>query len=203
MSETHVREHAMIVGNRRSAEGMAWTVVDRRRMGSTRWLCERSRLPPSARLGPLPLLRPQQPRACGARHARLHVRAPPRVRRRSHRGDRQHHAQAAAGRKAPDGCRLLLLARPLDDRVLARRGPRRRGEDGQLADPGFPGHRRLHRRLRLRHLPDRDRPDQPRRAARHPRRVSAAEERRLQRAEARRGAPEPGADEPLLPQARR
>ena len=37
-------------------------------------------------------------------------------------------------------------------------GLARRGEDGQLEDPGLPGRRRLHRRLGLRHVPDRDRP---------------------------------------------
>ena len=52
------------------------------------------------------------------------------------------------------------------------------------------------------HVPDRHRPPQPRRAARHPWCVPADEARCLQRAEARGGAAEPGSDEPLLPEAR-
>ena len=69
--------------------------------------------------------------------------------------------------------------------------------------PGFQKIGGYDRRLRLWHLPAHHRPDQPRRPPRHPRCVQADEAWRLQRAEARRGAAEPGPDEPLLPQAHR
>ena len=47
--------------------------------------------------------------------------------------------------------------------VLRARGrPRARDEDGQLEAPRLPGLRQHDRRLRLRDLPDRDRPAQPR-----------------------------------------
>ena len=51
------------------------------------------------------------PALAGLGHAGLHVRPAPRVRRRSHRGDRQHHAEAAPGRQAAARRRVLLLAR--------------------------------------------------------------------------------------------
>ena len=60
---------------------------------------------------------------------------------------------------------------------VARRGPRARHEDGQLEDPRLPERRRLHRRLRLGHVPAAHRPAQPRRAARHPRRLPPDEAR--------------------------
>ena len=57
----------------------------------------------------------------GIGHHRLHARPAARVRRRPHRRDRQHDAQADERGPAPAERRLLLLARPLDDRVRARR----------------------------------------------------------------------------------
>ncbi len=181
---------------------MARPVADECRMGTARRICRRRPVPPRPRLGTVPLLRAHQPGPRRSRLARLHLRPPARLRRRPHRRDRQHHPQAAAGREALDGRRLLLLARALDDRVRPDGGARSRHDDGQLAHPRLPGSRRLHRRVRLRHLPDRDRDPQPDRAPRHPRRVPPDEARRLQRAEARGRAAEPGPDEPLLPQAR-
>ena len=62
------------------------------------------------------------------RRARLHVRAAARLRRRPHRRRRQHHPQAArrqrprtARRRTTAVGRVLVLARPLDDRVRAWR----------------------------------------------------------------------------------
>src|SRR5207237_10299404 len=77
-----------------------------------------SRAPARARLRALPLLPAAESSADRARHARLHLRAATRLRRRPHRGNRQHDAEAAAGREAAARHRLLLLARPLDDRLL-------------------------------------------------------------------------------------
>ena len=64
--------------------------------------------------------------AVGRRPHRLHARPAPRVRRRPHRGDRQHDAQADGRGPAAAQRRLLLLARPLDDRLRARVAARRR-----------------------------------------------------------------------------
>ena len=58
--------------------------------------------------------------ASGVGHHGLHARPAPRVRRRPHRGDRQHHAQADERRAAAAERRVLLLARALDRRVRAR-----------------------------------------------------------------------------------
>ena len=58
-----------------------------------------------------------------------------RLRRRPHRGDRQHDPEDALPGQAPARGRLLLLARPLDDRLLARRGPGGRLAHGAGADP--------------------------------------------------------------------
>ena len=77
---------------------------------------------------------------------RLHARAAARVRRRPHRGDRQHDAQADGRRPAAAERRLLVLARALERRVRARRCCWRRRaaslrqvtDDGRAAD----GHRR-------------------------------------------------------------
>ena len=60
------------------------------------------------------------------RHHRLHARPASRLRRRPHRRDRQHDAQAHGRRPAPAQRRVLLLARPLDDRLRARRPGRGR-----------------------------------------------------------------------------
>ena len=51
--------------------------------------------------------------------ARLLIWSPPRFRRRSYRCDRQRDPQADAGRKAAGRCRILFLARPLNDRGAA------------------------------------------------------------------------------------
>ena len=58
----------------------------------------------------------------GRGHHRLHAGLAPRVRRRPHRRDRQHDAQADERRSAAPERRLLLLPRALDDRLRAR-GP--------------------------------------------------------------------------------
>ena len=70
------------------------------------------------------------------------VRAAARVRRRSHRRDRQYDPQAPARGRQADGSGLLLLARPLDHRPLARRRPGTRQPARRLADPGIPALRR-------------------------------------------------------------
>ena len=57
------------------------------------------------------------PALAGLGDARVHVRAAARVRRRPHRGDRQHDAQVPAGGEAAARRRLLLLARPLERRA--------------------------------------------------------------------------------------
>ena len=95
--------------------------ADPRRMAPALRLRRRRAVPAPARLGTVPVLLPPQPGPGRSRLARLHVRTAARVRRRPHRGDRQHDPQVPPGRQALDGRRLLLLARPLDDRVLARR----------------------------------------------------------------------------------
>ena len=73
------------------------------------------------------------------RRDRLHARDAPRVRRRSHRGDRQHDAQADGRGQAAAERRLLVLARAFDDRVRARvaaldrdQGARRAGQERRL-----------------------------------------------------------------------
>ena len=91
--------------------------------------------------------RPQQPSARQrhglrrrSRHHGLHARHAARLRRRPHRGDRQHDPQADDRRPAAAERRLLLLPRPLVDRVrcsrssspLGIRGLERRGLRRQL-----------------------------------------------------------------------
>ena len=81
-----------------------------------------------------------------ARRHRVHARHAPRLRRRPHRGDRQHDPQADGRRPAAAERRLLVLARPLVGRLrpgvpaLARRqGARRAGAQRRLgAAPGAP-----------------------------------------------------------------
>ena len=78
------------------------------------------------RLGTVPLLLERQSRAGGARHARLHVRAAPRLRRDHIAAIDNTTRKLAPGRKALARRRVLLLARPLHHRLLARRRSRRR-----------------------------------------------------------------------------
>ena len=120
-----------------------------------------------ARLGALPLLRPLEPGARRARHARVHLRAAARVRRRPHRGDRQHDAQVPAGGEAPARRRLLLLARSLERRARAHRVARARRGEREGAHPVVPALGRLRRRGRVRDVPLDHRDPQPARPARH------------------------------------
>ena len=81
-----------------------------------------ARFPDADRAGRAQALPPRVGRGVHGRDRRdrLHARAAPRVRRRPHRRDRQHHPQAdARGQAAPER-RVLVLARPLHDRVRAR-----------------------------------------------------------------------------------
>ena len=162
------------------------------RVEEARRLLGRSRAVARARLRPLPLLPAAQPGADGPRHARVHVRPAARVRRRPHRGDRQHDAEAPAGRQAPARHRLLLLARPLDDRLLAHGRARGGRRDGALAAPVAADVRLDDRRVRLGHVPLADRGAQPPRAARGRRRLPEHEARPLRRAEPRARARQPG-----------
>ena len=102
----------------------------------------------------------------------------------------------AAG-QAPARRRLLLLARPLDDRLRARAGRSRSArQDRERADPRLPALGRLRRRRRVRHVPLDHRHPQPARAARHrpdlPRDARGA----LRRAAARGAAARPRLHEP-------
>ena len=100
---------------------------------------QRRRLGAVARCDGTPLS-PEPKRAVRRRdrRPRLHPRHAPRLRRRPHLGDRQHHPEADGGGQAPAQRRLLLLARPLDDRVRA-------GGAAELRDPRprRPGEERL------------------------------------------------------------
>ena len=80
---------------------------------------------PRRRVGALPLLLRPVPPARRPRPDGLPVRPAPRLRRRPHRGDRQHHPQAPRRGQAAGRRRVLLLARALDDRVLAGGWPSR------------------------------------------------------------------------------
>ena len=96
---------------------------------------------------------------------RVHARDAARLRRRPHRRHRQHHPQADGRAAAADVGRLLVLPRPLHDRLRAGRPDRPR-----RTRPGRSGRRRGlgpaadHRRGRGRgvgHLPDDHRHRQP------------------------------------------
>ena len=106
------------------------------------------------------------------RHPGLHPGHAPRLRRRPHRRDRQHHPQAGPGRQTAPERRLLLLPRPLHRRVRA-------GGAAQLRHPR-PRHQvkndssGLHHTTGIigtpvsGHLPISDRPAEPDRAGLHP-----------------------------------
>ena len=157
----------------------------------------RGRLAPRRRLGALPLLLARQSRARRSRHACVHLRPAARVRRRPHRGDRQHDAEVPPGRQALARRRVLLLARALDDRALPRHRARARRLDRQLAHPRLPGLRRLHRRERVRNVPLDHRHPQPDRAHRHRAHLPAHEAGLVQRGGARGAAARSRHDEPL------
>ena len=127
------------------------------------------------------------------RHHGLHARDAPRLRRRPHRRDRQHDAQAHGRRPAAAERRVLLLARPLErrlparDRALARhQGAERQRRERRL---GAPPRHRPDRPDHLGHVPVPDRHPQPDGADRHRARVPAHAPRRVRRAAAR-GAPQ-------------
>ena len=126
----------------------------------------RDRLRPAADRDPASL-RPRRQRHLRfrARDHRLHARPAARIRRRPHRCDRQHDPQADDRRAAAARGRLLLLARPLDDRLPARAGihardprPQRSGLQRRLL-AAFGD--RADRPDRLRHLPVHPRDAQP------------------------------------------
>ena len=111
-----------------------------RRHGGRRDRPQRRRMADAAH-GDRPPLPPEQDGALRNRdrRPRLHARHAPRVRRRPHLGDRQHDAQAHGGGQAPVERRVLLLARPLLDRLracaaaqLRHPGPRQPGEERLL-----------------------------------------------------------------------
>ena len=103
-------------------------VAARRRPGRRRRGAARDRLLRPAGARRAPGAQPRRGRRLlGRRRAdRLHARAPPRVRRRPHRGDRQHDAQAHGRRQPAAQRRLLLRARALHRRARARGAARRR-----------------------------------------------------------------------------
>ena len=97
---------------------------------------------------------------------------PPRLRRRPHRGDRQHHQEADERRPAPAQRRLLLRAGPLEHRLRPGHAAHDRhpGIGGRSTDDGSSLHQvtGLDRADGLGLLPARDRPPQPRHPAQHP-----------------------------------
>ena len=101
----------------------------------------------------------------GVRHRhradRLHPGTAPRVRRRPHRRDRQHHPQADERRAAASWRRLLLLARPLVGGLRAGAADRNRAQgDHRAGRAGLVGPASLHqldRHQRLGRLPVFDR----------------------------------------------
>ena len=164
-----------------------------RRAGMTRaeWIAPRRLLgrsgaPARARLRALPLLPAAQPGARRPRHARLHVRAAPRLRRRPHRGDRQHDAQAAAGREAP-ARRRASSSRSATRRSSSRsppasRSPRTRSTRGSRR---FQAYGSTIGASVSGIVPHADRSAQPPRPARGGRRLPPDEARQLRRAGAR------------------
>ena len=148
----------------------------------------------------------QQHRGVRVRHRDpgLHAGHAARVRRRPHRGDRQHHPQAGRRGQAAAVGRVLVLARPLLDRVRAgapaelrhpRAGPA--GQQRQLgactAVTGIDRHRRL------RHVPVPDRRAERGHPGRHRRRCSGEMRNgRYDDAELEAPAGQARADEPVL-----
>src|SRR5665213_1446929 len=110
-----------------------------------------------------PLRRGYQRRA-RRRHRgpRVLTRYAPRLRRRSHRRDRQHHEKVHGRGEASDVRRFLLLTRPLDDRCLpdgfiGTRGPGAGFSGAQQPFTTAPlRHARRHRGVGQLSLPDRD-----------------------------------------------
>src|SRR5579884_322246 len=161
-------------------------------------LRRRRRAPPCRRLGLLRLVRHALSRSRRPRPARLHVRPPPRVRCGPHRRDRQHDAQAPPAGQASARRRFLLLAGPLDGRLLARGGPRGRGEDGRLEAAGVPELGRLRRRERVRDVPLDHRDPQPARPRGHPADLPRAAARNARRGAARAATARPRLHEQAL-----
>src|SRR5205085_10461155 len=155
---------------RMSADGLEALVprLDPRGVAPPRGLRRRHPPPARPRLRVLPLLLAPQPRARRARHARLHLRTAACLRRRPHRGDRQHDAEVPRRRQALARRRLLLQPRAFDDRLLARGGSGPRGEERELAPAWLPPVRELRRSRRLRDVPVDHRRAEPARPARHP-----------------------------------
>ena len=106
------------------------------------------------------------------RRAGLHARHAPRLRRRSHRGDRQHDPQADPGRRTPAQRRVLLLTGSLDHRLRSRRAPelrdpgtQRGGAEQHFRSASLDRH---HRHLDLGDVPLPHRPAEPRCPLLHP-----------------------------------
>ena len=111
--------------------------ADPRRVVAARRLRRRRAVPAPARLGPVPLLRPPEPGARRARLARLHVRPAARVRRRPHRGDRQHDPEVAPGRQAVAWA-SASSSRSATRRSCSRSRPASRSRRRRSTqDPGF------------------------------------------------------------------
>ena len=135
-------------------------------------------------LGALAVLRRRPPDDPGAGRPRLHVRAAARVRRRPHRGHRQHHPQAAPGRAQAGRRRLLLLARPLVGRLPDRGGAGPRGQVDRRRRRRATGEScgssaAWSARPRLGRVPRGHRTHEPRDPARHRSRLPAHEGRRV------------------------
>ncbi len=124
-----------------------------------------------------------------------------RVRRRPHRGHRQHHPQADGGGQEARHRRLLVLARPLEHRVRAVPAARPRRALARRAA----GERRLdaaERRRRVRHaglgdVPLHPRDPEPRDPGRHRQGLPRHAARRVRRGRARGAAEQPRLHEPV------
>ena len=163
----------------------------------------RRRLLPANRSRRTPSLPPRD-RRVRRRHGRnrLHAGNAPRVRRRSHRGDRQHDAQADVRRQAAAERRVLLRAWARNDRLRARlpvlgRHPRA-GWSGRRRRLAAAQRRRLDRNRRLGHVPVRHRRAERRDPVGHRQGLPRDAIRSLRRDPARAAARVARAHEPLL-----